>query len=193
MVSRVSISIALVACLGTCISAVAALRGNDRASDAIAEARRANAEASEANTYAADALALAKENEDRLNRQDSQQFASRIYLGEAPGPECQRHGDVQGDNICRVVINASGVQVENVWVENSEGLSITILGVQRCHMYALTPGFVHEHLYFSDPYGNWHRQYGGPLERLPDGELHAPDPDTGGDSVWDEPLQNCAG
>lgn len=145
---------------------------------------------------ASDALRLAHSNEDRLNRQDVQQFASRVYLGEAPEDMCAEHGDDQDGEPCRAVVNASAVEVVNVWVEGSDGRRIVIQGVQRCHVYNLEPGFDPVQLYFSDPVGNWHRSYGKALEQLEaDRDMTPPATPTTDDgrSNWDGPLDNCPG
>ena len=135
-------------------------------------------------------------NEARQNRQDVQQYADKIYLGEPPTSVYahDRHPVALRGQIWRVVINASGVQAENVWVTDGDGLSINIRGLQRRSMYAFPVGFKVEHLYFTDPNGNWHRRFGGQVERVPDDRYIAPPAeDTGGNSAWDEPIENCAG
>jgi len=155
---------------------------------ALRQSNESNRLAEQSAVTARDSLALAERNETRLEKQDLQQIAIRVYLGEPSRQGYERHPTQERGQVWRVVINASGLQVENVWVADDNGRSVKIQGLQRCSMYALPPDFVPRHLYFTDPNGRWHRGYGGQIDTF---WLPPPDSDTD-DSPWFEPLQDCA-
>jgi hypothetical protein len=140
-----------------------------------------------------ESFGLARQNEERQKRQEAERYANQIYLGEAPIDAYRKHSVPKGE-LWYVVVNASDVQAENVWVTNKDGLSINIWGLQRCAMYAFPSDFRPEHLYFTDPNRvNWHRKFGGAPEQLPDDQNRPrqPERDTGGDSVWFDSIQDC--
>jgi hypothetical protein len=137
-------------------------------------------------------LDLAERNERRLDRQDRQLYANKVYMGEPSPIEYRDHPPEPGSDIWRVVINASGLQVEDVWVADDFGRSVNIRGVQRCIMYALPADFEAKHLYFTDPNGRWHRPYGGQLEEVSLDAHPLPESDTD-NSPWYAVLQDCAG
>ena len=160
---------------------------------ALWQADESNGIAKDSSSVAARGLTLAESNELRLNKQELQQYANKIYLGEPSPAEYIRHPLPRVTDIWHVVINASGLQAENVWVADDTGRTVRIQGLQRCSMYALPPDFEVKHLYFTDPYGDWYRPYGGQLEVVKEEEFRPPpNPDTD-DSPWFEPVQNCAG
>jgi hypothetical protein len=179
------------------------------------------------------ALTLAQTNESRLDRQDRQRFAEKIHVGEPPAavyeqrseqdcaaaaasdqPDCHPKED---DRVWLVVINASGIQVEDVWVTNRDGDQfIRIGGLERCSMYALphrvspepdwnatgrdepSVEFQPEELYFTDPVGHWRRPLGGQVEPVTEEAFKrfpAADRDVEdyGISPWSDMLPNCAG
>lgn len=124
--------------------------------------------------------------EERQDRQERQEVASKVYLGEAPQYYRQ---DISEDDRCpppdgcrnRVVINASGTQVNNVWIEYENGNHIKIQGIQRCTLYDLPiypkdgdrtaqneplRQFEPEALYFTDANGSWVRSKDGSMDQI---------------------------
>lgn len=128
--------------------------------------------------------------DDRQYDQERTQYANKVYIGEAPQHEYAKMGeDVHKPRL--VVINASGTQVEHTWVQAKNGRVIRLQGVQRCTMYALPYDFGPKDLYFSDPYGNWHRSFGGQVDRAPQDLV---EPTRGSaDSPWADDISGCAG
>ena len=153
-------------------------------------AAAANSRADEANQIGSRGLELAEQNEGRLN----QQTADGVLLGEAPSKMKGRFPLPDGVKVWFVVYNTTNKPIENVWVADAQQRSIKIQGIQPCTMYALEAGFKPTDLYFSDRNGRyWHRAYNGPPEALSPDEFPAmPDEDTGGDSPWDLPIENCS-
>ena len=127
-----------------------------------------------------------------VGRQDDQRFADDVYLGEPSPQDARDHPLPPGSAGWRVVVNESGIQLEDVWVADGSGRAISIRSAARCTMYALPDGFEAEDLYFTDPNGRWHRTSGGQVVAVP---LHAhPAPDTdSGDPAWAAPLGECGG
>ena len=121
-----------------------------------------------------------------LGGQDRQLYADRVYLGESP----QDHPEHPTEPDERVVVNAGGLPLEGVWVADDAGRAISIRFAQRCTMYALPADFEAEHLYFTDPYGRWHRPFEGPLRRVPLSAYPAPGSDSG-DPAWSAVLTDC--
>jgi hypothetical protein len=130
--------------------------------------------------------------EQRLNRQEVEQYASKVYLGEALQYFYEEFGRPEGGTW--VVVNASGTQVNGAWVEggpdeNGQPTAINIDGVQRCTLYSLPPGFRPVALYFTDPYGDWRRRLGAQLEG---GYQPMPAEDTGV-SPYVMDVEDCSG
>ena len=98
----------------------------------------------------------------RIEQQERQQVAAKIYLGEAPKYVYDEFGE-DGTPVRWVVVNFSSAQVVNVWVTGDHRRSLIIGGLQACSVYGLPYGFVPEDLYFTDVYGDWHV----PLKRAP--------------------------
>jgi hypothetical protein len=129
-------------------------------------------------------LVYAYSNESRLDRQEKREFANNVFLSEAPqyysGPdgigEDARCPEGEG---CRnrVVMNASGVPITNVWIEFKNGARQKIVGVQRCTLYDLKryprdDGQIEPaYLYFTDAHGDWRRSWDGSLDSEYDGEI----------------------
>jgi hypothetical protein len=109
-------------------------------------------------------LCLSARGDARLDRQESEQNASHIYLGEPPQYASSKF-KTEGKGVWTVVMNASGTQVDDVWVEGEGNTSVTIDGLQRCSMYALPEGFKPVAVHFLDSYGRWRRPVDGPPER----------------------------
>lgn len=125
---------------------------------------------------------------DRVQLQDTRQFANKVYVGEAPRYAYDVMG-VPADGIWWVVMNPTGVQIDRLWVEGRDGRSIVIEGVQRCTMYALARGFIPIALHFTDAYGKWRRPVEGQLDHeyreMPTRGTH--------NSPWDMDIKDCAG
>jgi hypothetical protein len=136
---------------------------------------------------------IARAADERLRRQESQQYANKVFLGEPPREEYTGQGArklAPGQTIWRVVLNTSGVQIENLWVEGEDGRSVRIQGVQRCSMYALPADFVPTNLYFTDPLGGkWRRQQNGQL----DDQFREMIPRDTDDSPWYDTIDGCSG
>ncbi|RBY95266.1 hypothetical protein DQ237_14390 [Blastococcus sp. TF02-8] len=195
--SRATVLWAAVAALAAVAAAVFAglawnetRRANESAREANDIAAAANSKADEANRLGEEGLGLAQRNEERLDREP----VDGVQLGEAPTEMKARFPLPDGVAVWFVVYNATNKPIENVWVADGERRSITIDGIQPCRMYALQPGFEPTDLYFSDRNGlYWHRKYNGPPEALAASDFPSmPAQDTGGDSPWDLPLDNCS-
>ena len=132
--------------------------------------------------------------EQRLDRQEVEQYASKVYLGEAPRYFYEEFGgrpDV--GEITWVVINASGTQVNGAWVEGApdptgRSTAINIDGVQRCTLYSLPPDFQPVALHFTDPYGDWRRPLGARLDRGYQPML----PEDTGDAPYLMDVRDCS-
>ena len=153
-------------------------------------------------------LFYADRNERRLEWDRTHQYANKVYIGEAPQYYYEKYPRKEGDPITRVVINASGIEVRDVWVEGRNeggtgGDGIKIEGIQRCTMYSvplttkdeepLDPKAVH----FTEPYAeegsfNWRRTIEGRLDRggsdIPEEVTFGPE---GGSNAMD--VQDCSG
>jgi hypothetical protein len=109
-----------------------------------------------ANRYADEANGFAAATNERLDWEQTHQHASKIYLGEAP-QYFYREFDRDEDLITWVVLNASGIEVNNVWIEGKNDKWIGIQGIQRCTMYSAPlytedgTEFVPVAVHFSDP------------------------------------------
>jgi hypothetical protein len=111
------------------------------------------------------ALRVSFQTENRVQQDGTQQNASKVYLGEAPKYAYtyayQNHLVSKPDEIVWVVMNASDVQIGNVWVEGENGKWDFINNVQGCSLYALPYGFGQPvAIDFSDSYGQWRRAVG---------------------------------
>jgi hypothetical protein len=128
--------------------------------------------------------------EERLDRQEEQQYANNVYVGEAP--DYFEH-KIEGQQITWVVINATGTELYDVWVEGKENdkgerTSINIDGIQRCTMYSLDAGFEPTGVHFKDPHGVWYRSLHGPLRH---DYQPMPDPDTANSPAYQD-VQDCS-
>ena len=133
-------------------------------------------------------LSLAHRAEERSNRQELQQYASKILLREANAIEYQRLDKSKG--LTWVVVNYSGAQAEQVWVRDGSGNYYRIQGLEPCSYYAFGPGFVPSDLYFVDAVGRrWHREYG--KEPVTDGFVPMPGPNA--NKATNGVLSNCTG
>jgi hypothetical protein len=161
---------ALAVAIGSVIAAgIFSVRTNDYA-------KEANSYSEQATEYAAQANEYTKQSENRLNWQLSHEYSNKVYLGEAPQYFYDLYPKV-GDEITWVVLNSSGVEIHDVWVEGQNDRWIRIQGIQRCTMYSLPlftsdPDHPEEFepvaVHFSDPHsvrGNylWHRATTGEL------------------------------
>lgn len=132
-------------------------------------------------------LALVYKNDQRLDRQEQQQVASKVLLTEAPPYAYQRHPP-KGDRVWWVVENTSTEPIDDVWVEGKNGTSVSLWQVQRCSIYALPLDFLPVAVNFRGSHGRWRRQSGAfPIE--PVGKV-PPTKDTA-DSAWTMDLQGC--
>jgi len=139
------------------------------------------------------ALDVARQSDERQDRQERQQYADKIYIGEAPLSVLSAFPQGDPDDIGQVVVNASGVQVEDVWVRDATGhRQVVIEGVQRCTRYALPQDFQPAELYFTDPIGHWRRPYGEQVLEVPD-EDFAPLPERTDPTEAYADLPDCAG
>lgn len=130
-----------------------------------------------------------QEQADRLDRQETQQFASKVYIGEVPQYVYDEYGPRVGRPPVWSVINASGIQVDDVWVEGKDGRSVRLGAVQRCTIYTFRKDFAPAVVYFTDPFGEWNR----PVERpLAVGRKATP-ADPSAESQVTVDLRNCAG
>ncbi|MFB9704894.1 hypothetical protein [Rhodococcus aetherivorans] len=109
--------------------------------------------------------------DNRVDRLENEQFANKVYLGEAPQyfyEDYKIDPSVVGPTW--VVMNASGTEISRVWVESNDNTRINIQGIQRCTAYSLPKQlengqeFVPAVVHFEDPYGSWKRNRYGPLE-----------------------------
>lgn len=126
--------------------------------------------------------------EERLDRQDKQQYASKVYVGEVPQyfyTDFRSHGVAP---VVWAVINASGTQLDDVWVEEKDGSAVLFGVVQRCTFYTLYDDFDPVAVHFTDPYGKWRRGVGIALE-----SDAAPVPDVKYGSEYTADLKNCSG
>jgi hypothetical protein len=138
------------------------------------------------------ALMVSRQTEDRLNQQETQQNASRVYVGEASkyAYAYAYKNRLSGPHeVLSVIMNASGAQVDNVWVEGENDTSVVIGSVQRYSLYALPHGFKPVAVDFTDSYGQWRRAVGSGPER--NGFNSPPGQDTG-DSPWWLDVQGCS-
>lgn len=130
-------------------------------------------------------FALAWRTDQRLDRQEEEQVASRVALSEAPKFAYDERPPE--DLVYWVVMNYSGSQVDDVWVEGDGGASVRIGGVQPCSLYALPDGFRPVAVHFSDTFDRWRREVGsGPARN---GE--PPPRDDTADSPFFLDLPNC--
>ena len=134
----------------------------------------------------------AEQDAQRLGREDRRAYADKVYVGEPSPEEYRDHPSPPGSAGWQVVVNASGLQVEDVWVADGSGRAISIRSAAGCTMYALPAGFEAEDLYFTDPNGRWHRPSGGQAVEVPRNAHPAPETDSG-DPAWEAPLGECAG
>jgi hypothetical protein len=134
----------------------------------------------------------AEQVEQRLGQEEMQAYADQVYLAEPPPEEYRDHPPPPGSAGWLVVVNASGFQVEDVWVSDGSGGAISIRSAARCTMYALPADFDAEHLYFTGPDGRWHRPSGREEVEVPLDAFPAPETDSG-DPAWSGPVERCAG
>jgi len=121
------------------------------------------------------------------NSRLNQQAASNVYIGEAPGYAYAVHPKIDGA-VRYVVMNTTGSQVNNVWVEGKKGKYVIMWGVQGCTMYALPKGFMPVAVDYTDANGRWRNVFEGNVQ-----ENGKPLPKHGDESSpWDMGVQNCA-
>jgi len=112
-------------------------------------------------------LRIARDAQTALHLQQREQIASRVYLSEAPhyayAHAPQAWLTALNGHPGYVVMNASTVQVNQVWIEGPHHTSVNIWGLQGCSLYALPPGFQPIAVDFADPYGHWRRTFAGTL------------------------------
>jgi hypothetical protein len=116
------------------------------------------------------ALVVSCHTEARVQQDETQQNASKVYVEEAPKYAYtyafNNYPMSNSDGIVWVVMNASDVQIGNVWVEGKNGKWDFMNNVQGCSLYALPQGFKPVAIDFSDSYGQWRRAVGaGPKLR----------------------------
>ena len=121
---------------------------------------------------------------------DRQLYADKVYLAEPSPEDARAHPPEPGTAGWLAVVNASGLQVEDVWVSDGAGRAISIRSAARCTMYALPADFDPEHLYFTGPNGRWHRPFGRDEVEVPLRAFPAPETDSG-DPAWSGPVENC--
>lgn len=134
-------------------------------------------------------LAIGQQAEDRASRAETQRIANEVYLGEAPPVDYAKYSKVPGA-VLAAVVNASSTQVENVWVKGQDGTVVRISGLQGCTMYGFPDGWHPQELYFSDPYGYWHRTYGQAVQRLT--SLANMPPAGPVRSTWNDLVPECS-
>jgi hypothetical protein len=132
-------------------------------------------------------LYVAYETKQRLDQQDKVQVAAKVLLEEAPVYAAKEH-PVASNHFQYVVLNGSATQIDDVWVEGSDGRSVNIQGIQSCTMYSLPDGFRALAVNFRDAQGRWRRGLGSAAPS-PDGkEMPARDTD---DSPWLLDVHAC--
>lgn len=141
-------------------------------------------------------LVIAMRADGRQAQQVDQQFANKVYLGEATPSLYTKHpkrvNPAGREVISRWVFNVSGIEITNVWVRSVDDKWIRIGGIQRCTAYSVPADFVAQDLYFTDPIGKWHKTWGGASVRQDD-YGRTPDMADDADSEFDEPIEGCAG
>jgi hypothetical protein len=148
--------------------------------------------------FAARANHYAKASEERLDYEQDHKFADNVYLGEAPQYYYDDHPK-DGDNITWVVLNGSGIEIRNVWIQGKGDTWIRIDGIQRCTMYRAPAGFAPVAVHFTDPVSIndefvWRRTTSGAL--TPDGRpMPTEEEDPKDDGNSDDPMtvQDCSG
>lgn len=139
------------------------------------------------------AYSIADSADQRAQHREERQHAEAVYLGEAPRAAYTNQGVrrlAEGQAIWRMAYNASGIQIENVWVRSVDGRTVRIQGMQACTMYALPSSFVPADLFFTDPRGEWRRHANSGV--LDDRFEPMPADDTD-DSPWYDTIGNCSG
>jgi hypothetical protein len=119
------------------------------------------------------ALVASNRANDRVTQDETQQNASKVYVEEAPKygyayAYQHNYNHLKSDpyEIIWIVMNASDVQIGNVWIEGKNGNWDFMNNVQGCSLYALPSGFKPVAIDFSDSYGQWRRAIGvGPKQR----------------------------
>jgi hypothetical protein len=113
------------------------------------------------------ALMVSCQAEARVKRDETKQNASKVYVEEAPQyaysyayQHNYNHLKSNPNEIIWVVMNASDVQIGNVWVEGKNGNWDFMNNVQGCSLYALPSGFKPVAIDFSDSYSQWRRAIG---------------------------------
>jgi hypothetical protein len=158
--------------------------------------------AREANDYASTADAW-------LNWEQTHQHANKVYLGEAPQYFYKEYEDnPEAVKETWVVLNASGVEIRDVWIEGQDDQWIRIQGIQRCTMYSVPHAtddgaqFVPEAVHFSDPISTeagyvWRRTTAGAIDGdgtpLRSKEQADPDGTDNGESPLTLDVQDCSG
>jgi hypothetical protein len=162
-----------------------------------------------ANRYADEANGFAAASNERLEWEQSHQYANKVYLGEAPGSFYKEFGREDPNEITWVVLNASGIEIHDVWIEGEDNRWIEIEGVQRCTAYSAPLFTKPDHarfrpvaVHFSDPMSVeegyvWRRTTTGELTTdgvsLVTKREGDPDGEDDGDTVDYGDVNYCAG
>jgi hypothetical protein len=144
-----------------------------------------------------------------LNWEQTHQHANKVYLGEAPQYFYKEYEDnPEAVKETWVVLNASGVEIRDVWIEGQDDQWIRIQGIQRCTMYSVPHAtddgaqFVPEAVHFSDPISTeagyvWRRTTAGAIDGdgtpLRSKEQADPDGTDNGESPLTLDVQDCSG
>ena len=164
------------------------------AAEASADAAKVSAEAAAASVAVADRMA------EGVEWERQHQYSNKVYLGEAPQYYYAAFPDAVIPTM--VVINASGIELGDVWIEGTDGRGVKIDGIQRCTLYSVPlttrdgVAFVPEAVYFRDPYGTWRRTADGDLQDnagivgIPEGVDFGP---TGRAGALPMDVEDCSG
>lgn len=130
---------------------------------------------------------LANRSDTRLDRQDTQQVAAKVFLSEAPPYAYAAHPPPAGRTQW-VVLNTSPAPISDVWVEGASKRSVNIQDVSGCTMYAVPSDFKPIAVNFKDEHGNWRRAAGAAAPRLLGQPMPSRDSD---DSPWFYDVRGC--
>lgn len=137
-------------------------------------------------TISAASYRLAHRSDSRVDRQDTQQVAAKVFLSEAPPYADAVHPRPVGRTQW-VVLNTSPAPISEVWVEGVSNRSVKIQDVSGCTMYALPSDFRPIAVNFKDEHGNWRREAGA-APRVLGQPMPARDTD---DSPWFYDVRGC--
>jgi hypothetical protein len=173
-------------------------------------ATQANEFTQAANQLAEEAVSYAESSDKWLNWEQTHQYANKVYLGEAPQyfyDAFRNHPNaVEAAPVTWVVLNASGVELHDVWIEGEGDRWIKIDRIQRCTMYSaphvMDDGteFVPAAVHFTDPISInggyvWRRATTGALEGTGTSiaTKEETDPADDGDSHFVLDVTDCSG